>query len=297
MNTGNNPDRAAYRKGVACAAATVALWATLPTGLKLCVARTEAFTATVLIGFFATLALFAWIAARGHVRAIWPQFKRYPVYFILTGIVGLGVQQILYLTSYTYLPASQVVVLFYLYPLLMVLLSALIFREKTTWLSVACILTGFLGVYVLISQGTFLRIQLCAGVFTTLGASVAWALFSVLLKQRAFDIEIGMFLFNLFGLVFLVALIPVFGFSVPRYPIELIGLLYLGVIPTALAFVTWNRALTLVPTSTCSGIALATPLLAMIIIGIVLREPFHPSYAAGMILIVGSVLLNLRFGR
>jgi len=297
MNTDKSPDTAAYRSGVVYAAVTVALWATLPTGLKLCVARTDAFTATVLIGCCATLALFAWLAVRGKTRAIWPQFKRYPVYFILTGIVGLGVQQVLYLSSYTFLPASQVVVLFYLYPLLMVMLSALILKEKTTWLSVGCILTGFLGVYVLISQGTFLRIELCAGVFITLGASFAWALFSVLLKQRAFDIEIGMFLFNLFGLIFLAVLIPVFGFSASHHPVELIGMLYLGVVPTAIAFVTWNRALTLAPTNTCSALALVTPLLAMVIIGIVLRETFHPSYAVGMVLILGSVLLNLRFGR
>ena len=285
------------RTGILLAFATVFLWSTLPTGLKLCVTRVDAFSATVCIGFFATLTLFVWIALRGKTRLIWPQFKQYPAYFPLTGIIGLGLQQILYLKSYELLPASQVVVLFYLYPLLMVVLSSVFFGEKTSWRSVVFILTGFFGVYVLISQGTFIRILLCAGVFTTLGASLAWALFSVLIKQRSFDIEIGMFLFTLFGLLSLAAMIPVFGFSVSIYPAELLGILYLAVFPTALAFVTWNRALTLTSTAMCSCIALATPLLAMVIIGVVLREPFHPSYAAGMILIVGSVLLNLRYGR
>jgi drug/metabolite transporter (DMT)-like permease len=297
MITENRPQTAVRRKGIVFASATVALWSTLPTALKLCTDRTDAFTAAVLVGFFATLSLLLWLVIRGKTRMIWAQFQLYPVYFIVTGMIGLGIQQILYLRSYAYLPASQVVVLFYLYPLLMVLLSSLFFREKVAWQSVVCIGTGFAGVYVLVSRGTFLTIDLSAGVYTTLGASLAWALFSVLLNKRPFDIEIGMFLFNLFGLVFLTALIPVFGLNTTLYQAELARILYIAVFPTALAFVTWNRALTLVPVSMCSGIALATPLLATLVIVAVLREELHPSFAAGMILIVGSVLINLRYSK
>lgn len=285
------------KKGIIFAFITVALWATLAVGLKMAVSRMDSFVVTVYIGFFATLALLVWLIIRKKTGKVWTLFKKYPYYFILTGIIGLGLQQVLYLKGYKLLPASQVVIIFYLYPLLMVLLSALFFKEKTTWKSVLFILLGFLGVYVLISKGTFIMIDISIGVIVTLLASLSWALFSVLIKQKKFDIDIGMFLFNLFGLLFLAGMIPYFGFSFQVYPIELLGMIYLAIFPTAIAFITWNKALTLTKTSTCSNIALLTPLLSIIVIFIILKEPMYMSQITGLLLIIGSVFLNLNYGK
>lgn len=275
---------------------TVLLWATNATGLKLAVSRLDSFTVAVYIGFFATLTLLIWLFVKNKSSKIFAEFRKQPWFFILAGIIGLGVQQIFYFKGYQLLPASQAVIIFYLYPLLMVLLSWLLYRERTGWKSVFFILIGFLGVYVLISKGTFLTIDLSLGVIVTLLAALSWALFSVLIKQKKFDIDVGMFLFNLFGLLSLIIMIPFFGFTFNVDLSEVSGIIYLAVFPTAIAFVLWNNALRLLKTSICSNIALLTPLLSIILIFFVLKEQLVMFQLVGLLLILGSVFLTLNFG-
>ncbi|MEI7718639.1 MAG: DMT family transporter [archaeon] len=285
------------KRGILFAFIAVFLWATLGVGFKLAVSRLDSFVVTVYVGLFATLALLLNLVYRRKTEMLLNVFKKNWVFFILVGIIGLGIQQIVYLKAYQLLPASQVVVLFYLYPLLMVLLSSIFFREKTSLVSYLFILFGFTGVYIFISGGSLLNIQLSLGVIMTLLASLSWALFSVLIKHKKFDVDIGMFLFNLFGLLFLVALIPFFGFTFNLFTGEIICMIYLGIFPTALAFIIWNKALHLTKTHICSNIALLTPLVSLILIVIILKEKIILSQIVGLVVIIGSVFLNLRYGK
>ncbi len=284
-------------KGILFAVLAVLLWATLGVGFKLAVSRLDSFSVTIYVGIFATLFLFGNLVVRKKLNMVFQLFKKNWIFFILVGILGLGLQQIVYLKGYELLPASQVVIIFYLYPLLMVLLSKFLFREHTSLLSYAFIFLGFMGVYVLISKGSFVGISLSLGVIMTLLASLFWALFSVLIKHKKVDVDVGMFLFNLFGVLFLIALIPIFGFTFKVFPSEVFGMAYLGIFPTALAFILWNKALYLAKTSLCSNIALLTPLVSLILIVICLHERVDVYQGIGLILILGSVILNLRFAQ
>lgn len=285
------------KKGIIFAIIAVFLWATLGVGFKLAVSRIDSFVVTVYVGFFATLALLVNLIIKKKINSLFESFHKNWVFFIVVGIIGLGIQQILYLKGYQLLPASQVVILFYLYPLLMVLLSGLFFKERTSLKSYLFILLGFIGVYILISKGTLLTINLSTGVIVTLLAALSWALFSVLIKHKKFDIDIGMFLFNLFGLIFLALMIPLFSFTFKILTNELIGMIYLGIFPTAIAFVIWNKSLHLIKTHICSNIALLTPLISLILIAIILKEEIHISQLIGLVIILISVFLNLRYSK
>lgn len=284
-------------KGILYAFIAVLLWATLGIGFKLAVSRLDSFAVTIYIGFFATLFLFLYLILKGKINKVWQVFKNNWLFFIIIGIIGLGIQQILYLKGYQLLPASNVVIIFYLYPLLMLLISTLFFKEKTSPISYLFILMGFIGLYILISKGTLLDISLNLGIIVTLFAALSWAIFSVFIKYKEFDVDIGMFLFNLFGLIFLICLIPIFGFTWNITNYEFLGMIYLGIFPTAIAFIFWNKALQTTQTHICSNIALLTPLFSIILIVAVLKETIIISQIIAMILILGSVLLNLKFGK
>jgi drug/metabolite transporter (DMT)-like permease len=272
----------------------VAQFATLGTCFKLSVARLDGYVVTVWMGLFATLALFGYLAAAGRLAAVWAEFCRAPLFFAFTGVVGLGIQQLLCLKSYQYLPAAQTVVLHYTYPLFMILLARILFRERTTMASLACVLAGFAGVYLMLSKGEGLTFDANAGLLYCLGTAVSFALFCLLLKHRSFDAVVGMCLFTLFGVLFLSALIPVYGFTVDLTRSELLMLAYLGVFPTAIAFILWNRALQLSRTGSIGNFALLVPPLSLALISLVLREPVEPVQLAGMALVVGSVCVNAR---
>ncbi len=283
-------------KGVFYAFLAVFLWGTMGTTIKLIVAKVDSFSVAVYTGLFATIGLFLYLIMTKKTKELIEELKKHYLFFVIVGIIGLGVQQIFYLKAFQLLPASQVVIVFYLYPLFMIILSRLILKEKTSLISMFFVLLGFFGVYVLVSNGTFIKLNINTGLIFTLFASLSWGLFSVLIKLRKVNAEISMFLFNFFGFTFLIALVPLFGFNCYITLTETLGILYLALIPTALAFVLWNKALHLTRTSICSNISLLTPLFSLIIISLVLKEKINFNQIIGLVIILGSIFLNINFG-
>lgn len=286
------------RTGTIYALLAVAMFATLGTGFKVAVNHLDSYSVVVWMGIFATTALFMYLAAERQLYRISEEMRRRPFFFPLAGAVGLGVQQILCLRTYELIPASQAVILHYTYPLMMLVLARLIFREKSGWWAIVCVLLGFCGVCLLvISGGSLGDVRLSTGVAVALGTAFSFALFCVLIKHASFSITAGMFLFNLFGLLFLLALLPFYPMQWNPDPKAMALLAYLGVFPTAVAFILWNRALRMIPTGRSSNCALMVPFLSLVCITLVLKEQINAMQAVGMGIVLGSVFLNVRLAQ
>lgn len=285
-------------KGTIYALLSVAMFATLGTGFKVAVNHLNSYSVVVWMGIFATLALFLYLAAQRELYRIADEMRRRPFFFPLAGAVGLGIQQILCLRTYELIPASQAVILHYSYPLMMLVLARLIFREKSGWRAIACVVLGFGGVCLLVlSGGNIGDVQLSTGVAVALGTAFSFALFCVLIKHASFSITAGMFLFNLFGLLFLLVLLPFYPMQWHPGSGTMTLLVYLGVFPTAAAFILWNRALRMIPTGRSSNCALMVPILSLICIALVLNEQISVMQAVGMGIVLGSVFLNVRLAQ
>lgn len=282
-------------KGTIYALLAVAMFATLGTGFKVAVTRLNSYSVVVWMGAWATAALFAFLLREGHLRVIAAELRRRPLFFPLAGVVGLGVQQILCLRTYELIPASQAVILHYTYPLMMLLLSRLLFREKSGWRALGCVALGFVGVCVLVTAGGGLGdVRLSLGLAVGLGTAFSFALFCVLIKHASFPVTAGMFLFNLFGLLFLLCLLPLYPMQWSVSPVDMVLLAYLGVFPTAVAFILWNKALRMIPTGRSSNCALLVPILSLVFIALVLKERIDVMQAFGMAIVLASVFLNVR---
>jgi len=282
-------------KGTLFALLSVAMFATLGTGFKMAVTRMSSFSVVVWIAIWATLALFCYLIYERRVGAIVSEFRQRPFFFPVAGMIGLGVQQLLCLKTYEYIPASQAVILHYTWPLMMLPLSWILFREKTDWRAVGCVALGFAGVIVLVSSGGSLGdLRLSIGVAVALGTAFSFALFCVLIKHARFSVTAGMFLLNLFGLLFLLCLLPLYPMQWAISTTDMLLVAYLGIFPTAVAFLLWNRALRMIPTGRSSNSALLVPILSLVFITVILKEQIAAMQAVGMSIVLLSVFLNVR---
>jgi drug/metabolite transporter (DMT)-like permease len=282
-------------KGTLYALLAVAMFATLGTGFKMAVTRMSSYSVVVWIAIWATLTLFCFLVRERSVGAIGTEFRQRPFFFPVAGIVGLGVQQFLCLKTYEYIPASQAVILHYSYPLMMLLLSWLLFREKSGWWALCCVVLGFVGVYVLVSAGGGLGdVRMSIGVAVALGTAFSFALFCVLIKHASFSVTPGMFLLNMSGLLFLLCLLPFYPMQWSISGTDMLLMAYLGIFPTAVAFILWNRALRMIPTGRSSNCALLVPILSLVCIAVVLKERIELMQAVGMAIVLLSVFLNVR---
>jgi len=281
-------------KGTLYALIAVAMFSTLGTGFKVAVNHLDSYSVVIWMGIFSSLALFLYLAAQNQLRTVAAELRQRPIFFPLAGVIGLGVQQILCLRTYELIPASQAVILHYTYPLMMLVLARLLFRERSGWQAIMCVLLGFSGVCLLVvSGGTLGDVRLSGGIAVALGTAFSFALFCVLIKHARFSITAGMLLFNLFGLMFLLCLLPFYPMQWAPSVRVVFLLAYLGVFPTALAFILWNQALRMIPTGRSSNCALLVPILSLICIALVLKERVTALQALGMAIVLGSVFLNV----
>lgn len=285
-------------KGTLYALLAVGLFATLGTGFKLAVTRMSSYSVVIWMALWATATLLIFIVCERRIAVVVAELRQRPFFFPVAGVIGLGIQQYLCLKTYDYIPASQAVILHYTYPLMMLPLSLILFREKTSWQALCCVLMGFAGVVVLVSAGGGLGdLRLSTGVAVALATAFSFALFCVLIKHARFTVTAGMFLLNLFGLLFLLCLLPIFPMQWAISSSDMLLVAYLGIFPTAVAFLLWNRALRMIPTGRSSNCALLVPILSLLCICLVLKERIAALQAFGMGIVLLSVFLNVRLNR
>jgi drug/metabolite transporter (DMT)-like permease len=284
------------KRGVFYVLLVALLWSTVGVASKFAVRDMSFLAVALYVGVFATVFLFINLVIRKKTSSIRAEFSKQPAFFLFNGVIGFGLQQVVYMKAYAVQSAAQTVIIYYFYPLLMIILAAVLFGEKTSARSGLLVFLGFLGVCVVVSHGNLSQFQFTFGALFAFCAALCWALFSVLVKHRKFDIEIGMFLFSLFGEVFLTALIPLWGFD-PRLTLPQAGVLfYLAAFTMAIGFVLWNKALHLTRTSVCANIALMVPLVSILLISFILKERLDVFLLIGLVLIVGSAFITMHLG-
>lgn len=244
-----------------------------------------------------TISLFVYLIYKKKQSLITPEFKKRKWFFIAMGFLGLFLHQITYVKSYEILPASEVVILFYIYPILMIILSRIIFKEKTSLVSNLLILMGFSGLYLAITKGDLLSFNFTLSSLLVIFTAFLWALFSVLLKSKNLDQEVSMFLFNIVGLFFLILIIPFSDFKYALSFKEFILILYIGIFTTAVAFVLWSKAMHETKVSVCSNTVLLSPVMSLIFISIFLKEKIALFQMIGFVIIILSIFININFVR
>lgn len=70
------------------------------------------------------------------------------------------------------------------------------------------------------------------------------------------------------------------------------NLLYLGLGASALCFVTWNRAVSVLGAMRTSVYIYLVPFITVLFSALILKEPFTPRMAGGMALTLAGVLLS-----
>jgi drug/metabolite transporter (DMT)-like permease len=184
-------------------------------------------------------------------------------------------------------------------PAFILLFASLILHEKITLRRITAVALATMGVIVIIdlSQIDFSSDYFIGNLALAI-AALTWGLYSVLVRRISHDIDTLTFSF-LAPIGGLLLTIPVATFELQTRPIGtitigiLIGVLYLGVISTAVAMFLWNRAFALVDASVASLFFFAQPLVGTLLSVLILGQQMTLNLWIGSILIAAGVLLSL----
>ncbi|HSL31870.1 MAG TPA: DMT family transporter, partial [Anaerolineales bacterium] len=185
-------------------------------------------------------------------------------------------------------------------PAFVLLFAWFLLGETITWRRLASLLMATLGVVAVIDpRAAQLNPELFFGNILLIGAAITWALYSVLVRKTTQTLDVLPFsLIAFFG--GLPVALPAGAWEWTTIgvgeisPGVIAGVLFLGVISTALAMVLWNTAFAIVDASLASLTFFAQPVVGTLLGWVFLGEQITPLFVLGGILIGLGLLISSR---
>lgn len=213
----------------------------------------------------------------------------------LLGALNPFLYYLVLLKAYDLLLAQEAGTLNYIWPVVLVLLSIPILKQKIGWLSVVAIFISFTGTIVIGTRGRLLDMQFgnTLGVLLALASAVFWSLYWIYNIKDKKDELVKLFLNFCFGSLFvLIYLLATSGIRLPSLP-GLAGSVYAGVVEMGITFILWLKALQLSSTTArVSNLVYLSPFISLIIIRFAVGEEILFSTFIGLVLIVGGIILQ-----
>lgn len=243
---------------------------------------------------------FAVGATIGIVRALmrgvgWAGLVGWPGRVWLLGIGGLFGYHALYFAALQLAPPAEANLVNYLWPLLIVLLSAPLAGEKLGWSHLLGALLGFAGVALLaFGRGVHFAGDHMLGYALALGCALTWSLYSVLSRRFGETPTDAIAAFCAASALLSLACHFVFESTVwPATPTAWLAVLALGCGPAGTAFYFWDHAVKRGDIRALGALSYATPILSTaILIACGLAEPTGTLLIAALLVTVGAVLAS-----
>lgn len=179
-------------------------------------------------------------------------------------------------------------------PVAVTILAALILKERITPVKILCLVLALAGTFV-ITSGASTQGELF-GVLAVLTGVISFGTASVLMRKvtAKYPPVVVTTVSMTLSLIFNIPVAVASALTQPVHPnaAGIIALLYLGFVGSGLGQVTWTRALSILPASTCSLFYPLQPLFSALLGALLLHETFKPAFFAGLILISLDVVLN-----
>jgi drug/metabolite transporter (DMT)-like permease len=253
-----------------------------------------------------TMAFWRWALALGMLLPFtwkqlardWQQIRRSWRIISLIGLLGIASFNTLLYTAAHTTTAINIALTQSVMPAVIVLLSFLLYRETVSKRQILAVLLCILGAVFIVMRGDWDRLQqlrFVTGDLLMLLAVCLYALYSVLLRKRP-KIHPLSFLTATF-MVGVVSLLPLYLWELTRTPpLQLslpviLSLLYVGLCPSILAYLCWNRGIELLGANRAGLYINLIPLFASLMAVLFLKEQLHTYHLLGILIIFSGLAL------
>lgn len=231
-----------------------------------------------------------------HLRGQWPQLKKGWKPVLVLGVFGVGGYNTLAYIALQYTAATNALLLNSFIPIATIALSWLFLKKRLQRVEGLGVLLSFVGVATIVLRGdpaTLGALSLNIGDLWMLGAVLIWAIYTIGLQWRPTGVH-PMLLLAALTAVGVAVLVPAYAWELAqgRY-INLhwrsfAALLYVGIFPSFLGYVFYNRAVGEVGASKGSLFIHLMPVFGTVLSAIFLDEiPVWYHYAGIALIFVG----------
>lgn len=239
-----------------------------------------------------------------HLERDWPALRaRWPVVLLL-GTLGIGAFNTLLYTGLQTTTALNAMLLQSAQPALILLLGALLMRDRVAGRQVAGALVALAGALAIIAQGDVQRLialRLNAGDAIIAVAVLVWAIYSLYLRRKP-DVHPLSFLAASI-MVGLVVIAPVYavelgsGRTIVPVRESWLAIAYVAIFPSFLAYLFFNRGVELMGAAAAGQFTNLMPVMGAGLAMIFLGERLFAFHLAGLALVVAGIVIAGRGAR
>ena len=194
------------------------------------------------IALFLLFPIAHWVE-RPHWKSVWKEWK----VLSLAGLLGIIAFNFLLYEALQYTTSMNAALISSINPVIIVLFSSLLLKERIPLRNGIGLLISLLGVLLVLTQGKLLQVfhmNFNQGDLFVLLAILVWTFYSILGKNMKGIPPISATAVSaVFGLLMMLPFVMVSGIPYPLSNQSMIGLLYFGIFPSVASFIFWNVAL------------------------------------------------------
>lgn len=283
------------KKAYLYASLTVLFWSTVASAFKIALADYRP-AEVLLIANFVSLLIFSVLMLFRHKGGGATLFSGKVIWLsALQGLLNPFLYYLLLFRAYSLLPAQVAQPVNFVWPIMLMLLSVPLLRQKVGLRGMIALVVSFSGVLVLSTEGQIRHFSVPqpTGVALALLSSVIWALFWIInMKDKRNDV-VKLFLSFFFSFLYMMILTLFTGFPDFSLSKSLLASVYTGIFETGITFLVWLKALRYSGSvARIANLVYLTPFLSLICIHFVLHEKLYVTTVAGLIMVVTGIVLQ-----
>lgn len=261
---------------------------------KVVVLEVDAFVLTLVRSVIAAVGMGLILLAAG--RRISLRREDYPLVLLLS-LLAVPVNQFLFLVGIRYTTASNAALLYATTPILVLLISRWLLKERLTRRRVVGVALGFVGVTIVIfERGIDTSLEHATGNVIIYVAVIAWGLYTVLGKRlivRYGPIQATSMTLILGTVLFLpIGLVPTTQFAFGNLSgAGWLQILYLSLITSVVAYLLWYYALGRIEAGKVALFTYLQPVLTTIMAVIILGQEVTPAFLVGGTVALAGVVM------
>jgi drug/metabolite transporter (DMT)-like permease len=242
---------------------------------------------------------FAWPQIRAHRDTIRRSWKT----IVWLGAWGTGLHNVFAYLGLHYTTATNGVILNSSIPVMIIILGWAVYRDTITRVQGLGVAVSIVGILAIISRGdlsVLAELELNKGDLIVLTGMVFWAAYTVFLRMKPDDLP-GLAMLTCCGTVGVMLLAPLFaiemvffGGQVEFTPATLAAMLYVGIFPSFVGYVFWNRGVEEVGSNIAGIFVHLMPVFGALLAWMFLGERIHLFHIAGIALILAGITLTTR---
>ncbi len=282
--------------GILCGLGAAAIWGGMYVVSKVVLEIIPPFSLVSLRLLLGALTLGIVLGLRGFPTLT----KKQILQVIGVGLIGYGISLSLQFLGTKLSTAANGSLVTSATPAFVLLFAWILLKEKITHRRLLALLLATAGVITVIDpRSAQLNQELFLGNLLLIGAAITWALYSVLVRKLTQSLDVLPFSLIAF-LGGLPITVPVGVWELKTIGIGEIslgvvgGVLFLGIISTALAMILWNNAFTLIDASLASLTFFAQPVVGTLLGWLFLKETITSLFLLGGLLIGIGLVVSSR---